>query len=34
VHGEEEQAEALAQGIRDLGIKEVLVPDLGQAVEL
>jgi len=34
VHGEEEQSEALAEGIRDLGVKEVLVPDLGQEVTI
>jgi metallo-beta-lactamase family protein len=34
VHGEEEQSNALAEGIRDMGIKEVLVPDLGQEVTL
>jgi metallo-beta-lactamase family protein len=34
VHGEEEQSQALAEGIRDLGIKEVLVPDLDQEVFL
>lgn len=32
VHGEEEQSEALAEGIRDLGVANVLVPDLGQEV--
>ena len=34
VHGEEEQSEALAEGIRDLGIQSVLVPDLGEEVSL
>jgi metallo-beta-lactamase family protein len=34
VHGEEEQSEALAEGIRDLGVQNVLVPDLGQEVDL
>jgi metallo-beta-lactamase family protein len=34
VHGEEEQSEALAEGIRDLGVHNVLVPDLGQEVDL
>lgn len=34
VHGEEQQSQALAEGIRDLGIKDVLVPDLGQEVTL
>jgi metallo-beta-lactamase family protein len=34
VHGEEEQSDALAEGIRDMGIKEVLVPDLDQEVAL
>ncbi len=34
VHGEEEQSEALAEGIRDLGIRNVLVPDLGEEVSL
>jgi len=34
VHGEEEQCQALAEGIRDLGIKDVLVPDLGEEVEV
>ena len=34
VHGEEEQSEALADGIRDLGVANVLVPDLGQEVVL
>jgi metallo-beta-lactamase family protein len=32
VHGEEEQSQALAQGIKDLGIQNVLVPDLGEEV--
>jgi metallo-beta-lactamase family protein len=34
VHGEEEQSEALAEGIRDLGVQNVLVPDLGEEVSL
>lgn len=34
VHGEEKQSEALAEGIRDLGVQNVLVPDLGQEVDL
>jgi metallo-beta-lactamase family protein len=34
VHGEEEQSQALADGIRDLGIQNVLVPDLGQEVTI
>lgn len=32
VHGEEEQAQALTDGIKDLGIKNVIIPDLGQEV--
>lgn len=34
VHGEEKQSEALADGIKDLGIKNVLVPDLGEEVAI
>jgi metallo-beta-lactamase family protein len=34
VHGEEEQSEALAEGIKDLGIQNVLVPDLGEEVSV
>ena len=34
VHGEEEQSEALADGIKDLGVKNVLVPDLGEEVNI
>jgi metallo-beta-lactamase family protein len=34
VHGEEEQSEALAEGIKDLGIRNVLVPDLGEEVSV
>jgi metallo-beta-lactamase family protein len=34
VHGEEEQSQALADGIKDLGIQNVLVPDLGQEVTI
>jgi metallo-beta-lactamase family protein len=34
VHGEEEQSEALAEGIRELGVQNVLVPDLGEEVSL
>jgi metallo-beta-lactamase family protein len=34
VHGEEEQCQALAEGIKDLGIRDVLVPDLGEEVEV
>ncbi len=32
VHGEEEQSKALAQGIKELGIENVLVPDLGEEI--
>ncbi len=32
VHGEEEQSQALAEGIKDLGIQNVVVPNLGQEV--
>jgi metallo-beta-lactamase family protein len=32
VHGEEEQCQALAEGIKDLGIRNVLVPKLGEEV--
>lgn len=34
VHGEEEQSQALADGIKDLGIKNVLIPDLGEEVNI
>lgn len=34
VHGEEEQSEALAEGIRDLGVRNVLVPDRGEEASL
>jgi len=34
VHGEEEQSQALAEGIKDLGIKNVMVPDLGEEVSV
>jgi metallo-beta-lactamase family protein len=34
VHGEEEQSLALADGIKDMGVKNVLVPDLGEEVSL
>jgi metallo-beta-lactamase family protein len=34
VHGEEEQSQALADGIKDLGIQNVIVPDLGQEVTI
>lgn len=34
VHGEEEQSQALADGIKDMGIQNVLVPDLGQEVTI
>jgi metallo-beta-lactamase family protein len=34
VHGEEEQSEALAEGIKNLGVRNVLVPDLGEEVTL
>jgi len=34
VHGEEEQSEALAEGIKDLGIRNVMVPDLGEEVSV
>ena len=34
VHGEEEQSQALADGIEDMGVKNVLVPDLGEEVSL
>lgn len=32
VHGEETQSEALAEAVRDLGVRDVLVPDPGQEV--
>ncbi len=34
VHGEEEQSQALADGVKDLGIQNVLVPDLGEEVTI
>lgn len=34
VHGEEEQSQALAEGIKDLGIQNVLIPDLGEEVNI
>ena len=34
VHGEEEQSQALANGIKDLGIQNVMVPDLGEEVTI
>ncbi len=34
VHGEAEAAEALAQGLRELGVKNALAPTLGQCIEL
>jgi metallo-beta-lactamase family protein len=34
VHGEPQAADALAEGFRALGIKDVLAPQLGQCVEL
>ena len=34
VHGEAEQADALAEGLRDLGIGDVLVPEAGETVSL
>jgi metallo-beta-lactamase family protein len=34
VHGEEEQSQALADGIKELGIQNVIVPDLGQEVTI
>ena len=34
VHGEEKQSQALAEGIKDLGIKNVLVPDLEEEVTI
>lgn len=34
VHGEEEQSQALADGIKDLGIQNVIVPDLGEEVTI
>jgi len=34
VHGEEEQSRALADGIKDLGIQNVLVPDLGEEASI
>jgi metallo-beta-lactamase family protein len=34
VHGEEKQSQALSNGIKDLGIKNVIVPDLGQEVTI
>lgn len=34
VHGDPDQSEALAEGIKDLGIKEVYVPETGDEIEL
>ena len=34
VHGEPQASDALAEGIRGLGVKNVLAPMLGQCVEL
>jgi metallo-beta-lactamase family protein len=34
VHGEEEQSQALADGIKSIGIQNVIVPDLGQEVTI
>jgi len=34
LHGEEEQSQALADGIKDLGIQDVIVPDPGQEVTI
>jgi metallo-beta-lactamase family protein len=34
IHGEQSQSEALAQGIRDLGIADVRVPQVGDAFEI
>jgi hypothetical protein len=34
VHGEEEQSQALADGIKDLEIQNVIVPDLGEEVTI
>jgi metallo-beta-lactamase family protein len=34
VHGEEEQAQALAEGIKGLGIQNVLIPNLGDEVKI
>ncbi|MBA4388422.1 MAG: MBL fold metallo-hydrolase [Verrucomicrobia bacterium] len=34
VHGEVVQAEALAEGIRELGARDVVVPEMGQSFEL
>ncbi|MCK4428695.1 MAG: MBL fold metallo-hydrolase [candidate division Zixibacteria bacterium] len=34
VHGEEKQSQALADGIKNLGIQDVMVPDLGQEVTI
>jgi metallo-beta-lactamase family protein len=34
VHGEEEQSQALANGIKNLGIQNVIVPDLGEEVTI
>ena len=34
IHGEQGQAEALAQGIRDLGIADVRVPQVGDSFEI
>ena len=34
VHGEEEQSQALADGIKNLGIQNVMVPDLGEEVTI
>jgi metallo-beta-lactamase family protein len=34
VHGEPESAEALAEAVREIGIKEVIIPQLGQSFEI
>ena len=34
VHGEEEAALSLAEGLRELGVQEAVVPALGQRVRL
>jgi len=34
VHGDEDQAAALAEGIRELGLRDVFVPDVGESFEV
>jgi metallo-beta-lactamase family protein len=34
VHGESDQAEPFADALRELGMREVLIPERGQAVDL